>query len=287
MISQREIEHLSEKLNLSKSTIDKDWVLGHFLDAIYSISELKKALVFKGGTCLKKCYLPDYRFSEDLDFTVTDKDFVFTSKMLDKVIKLVSKRTNIACHVVSLTDLIFKNQKTGYEAIIKYWGADHPKNQTPPSPERWQTNIKIEIILYELMLFPAKNKKVSHPYSDKLSKNANKIPCYSIEEVMAEKIRALMQRKYTAPRDYYDIWYLSRNFKDLDNDKIVKAFYKKVKYKNIEFAGIGQLINSDNEKILEKNWKNSLGHQIAEGNLPDCSTVISEVRKYFKIIFGE
>lgn len=132
MISQREIEHLAEELNLSKSTIDKDWVLGHFLDAIYSISELKKVMIFKGGTCLKKCYLPDYRFSEDLDFTVTDKDFVFTDKMLDKVIKLIHKRTGIACHVVSLTDLIFKNQKTGYEAIIKYWGADHPKIKSLP-----------------------------------------------------------------------------------------------------------------------------------------------------------
>jgi predicted nucleotidyltransferase component of viral defense system len=26
--------------------------------------------VFKGGTCLKKCYIETYRFSEDLDFTV-------------------------------------------------------------------------------------------------------------------------------------------------------------------------------------------------------------------------
>ena len=24
-----------------------------------------------GGTCLRKCYFPDYRFSEDLDFTAT------------------------------------------------------------------------------------------------------------------------------------------------------------------------------------------------------------------------
>lgn len=245
----------------------------------------KKVLIFKGGTCLKKCYLPDYRFSEDLDFTVTDKDFVFTDKMLDKVIKLVNKRTGIACHVVSLTDLIFKNQKTGYEAIIKYWGADHPKNQIPPSPDRWQTSIKIEIILYELMVFPAAKKKLFHPYSDKLTPHAQKIACYSIEEVITEKIRALIQRKYTAPRDYYDIWYLSGNYDDLDNKKIVSAFYKKMKYKNIEFTGVDQLINSDSERILEKNWKNSLSHQIPEGKLPDFTTVISEVKKYFKILF--
>jgi len=27
---------------------------------------------FKGGTCLKKCYFETYRFSEDLDFTLTE-----------------------------------------------------------------------------------------------------------------------------------------------------------------------------------------------------------------------
>ncbi|MDO9555819.1 MAG: nucleotidyl transferase AbiEii/AbiGii toxin family protein [Atribacterota bacterium] len=29
-------------------------------------SPLKNILLFKGGTCIKKCYIPDYRFSEDL-----------------------------------------------------------------------------------------------------------------------------------------------------------------------------------------------------------------------------
>jgi predicted nucleotidyltransferase component of viral defense system len=28
--------------------------------------------IFKGGTCLKKCFVETYRFSEDLDFTVLD-----------------------------------------------------------------------------------------------------------------------------------------------------------------------------------------------------------------------
>ena len=73
MILQREIDAIAQTKNVAKPTIDKDWVLGHFLDAIYSIDSLKDLLVFKGGTCLKKCYLPDHRLSEDLDFTCRDK----------------------------------------------------------------------------------------------------------------------------------------------------------------------------------------------------------------------
>ena len=285
MISQREIERLSEELGVLKNTVDKDWVLGHFMDAIYSVKKLKEKLIFKGGTCLKKCYFPDYRFSEDLDFTATDENFVFTNELLKKITDHVTKKSGVACHVVSLRDLIYKNRKTGYEAIVKYWGADHAKNIAPPPPERWLTSIKIEIILYEIMPFPSENKDLFHSYSDKLTNHSKNIPCYAIEEVISEKTRALIQRKYTAPRDYYDIWYLSRNYPKLNAKNIVRAFHEKMKYKELEFTGVEQLINEDHVQILEKNWKHSLGHQIPKGKLPSCETVVSDVRKYLNKIF--
>ena len=34
---------------------------------------LTETWVFKGGTCLKKCYFETYRFSEDLDFTLRNE----------------------------------------------------------------------------------------------------------------------------------------------------------------------------------------------------------------------
>ena len=106
-----------------------------------------------------------------------------------------------AFYFQSLENLQFNNQTTGYSAKIKYWGADHSKNQQPTEPSRWQTNIKIDIILYEKMVFVPESATVFHLYSDKLTENAQNIPIYSISEVLAEKIRALIQRSYTAPRD--------------------------------------------------------------------------------------
>jgi hypothetical protein len=35
MIRKKEIEIRGEEQTVPKSTIDKDWVLGHFIDAIY------------------------------------------------------------------------------------------------------------------------------------------------------------------------------------------------------------------------------------------------------------
>lgn len=86
MILKNEIKKIAEQKRVAKTTIDKDWVLGHFIDAVFSIRECRENLVFKGGTCLKKCYFDDYRFSEDLDFTSINPDFVFDKKLLQRIV---------------------------------------------------------------------------------------------------------------------------------------------------------------------------------------------------------
>ena len=286
MILQKEIATISEQLGVSKSVIDKDWMLGHFIAAIFNEPELKETLIFKGGTCLKKCWFDEYRFSEDLDFTSKSQELELTQQHLKFITKYVEDNTEVKTHIVSLKPLKFKDRLTGYEAIIKFWGADHPRNIMPPTPDRWQTKIKIEIILYEEMIFDVSQQKVTHPYSDTL-KLETTIPCYKIEEVLAEKLRALIQRSYTAPRDYYDIWYLSNNFPDLDWKSIVVAFHKKMRFKNLEFTGIEQLINPKSDKALKGAWKNSLGHQIQQDKLPDYEIVRANLLDLFQIIFNQ
>jgi predicted nucleotidyltransferase component of viral defense system len=61
MIRQKEIATIAEQQGVAKTTIDKDWVLVHFVDALFSLPECRDQLVFKGGTCLKKCYFLNYR----------------------------------------------------------------------------------------------------------------------------------------------------------------------------------------------------------------------------------
>ncbi|MDR2622149.1 MAG: nucleotidyl transferase AbiEii/AbiGii toxin family protein [Dysgonamonadaceae bacterium] len=286
MINKIEINRLAAEKKVRASIIDKDWVLGHFVDAIFSIPECRRNLVFKGGTCLKKCRLPDYRFSEDLDFTAINADFLLDMPLLEKIVALVTERTEMLLHIHSLENLYFNDKLTGYTAQVKYWGAEHGKNQQPPEPLRWLTSVKIEVILYEKMLFAPEKATVIHNYSDKLTENSQNIPIYSIPEMLAEKLRALIQRSYTAPRDYYDIWYLSNNIENIDWKKVVWAFYEKSAYKNLHFASIEQFINPQNDKILRAAWRNSLSHQIEQEKLPEYETVRNDLLKFFKRILS-
>lgn len=285
MILKKEIEKIAEQKGVTKTTIDKDWVLGHFVDAMFSIPDCRDKLIFKGGTCLRKCYFEDYRFSEDLDFTAIDPDFVLDKKLLEKIVKLVTERTEIPLYVQELKELKFKDKPTGFTTNVKFWGADHPRNQAPPAPLRWQTSIKIEIILYEEMVFSPEYRELFHEYSDTLTEAAQSIPCYAIQEVLAEKLRALIQRSYTAPRDFYDIWYLSQNVAEINWGEIVEAFHQKMKFKGLEFTGIDQMINDENDKRLQAAWKNSIGHQIPGKGMPDYEAVKTGISELLKEIF--
>lgn len=285
MILKKEIETKAEEQNIPKTTIDKDWVLGHFIDALFSIPECNENLIFKGGTCLRKCYIPNYRFSEDLDFTCTNPEFELTKKMLDQLVKIITDRTEMPLHIHELKPLRHKDKLTGYKAMIKYWGADHPRNQVPPPPARWTSSIKIEIILYELMVFPIETREVFHPYSDSLSQTPLFVTCYAIHEVLSEKLRALIQRSYTAPRDFYDIWYLANNLADIDWEEVKIAFHRKMTFKGLEFTGIGQMMNEENDKLLKAAWKNSLGHQIPDTQLPEYEKLKEEFISLLHKIF--
>jgi predicted nucleotidyltransferase component of viral defense system len=64
MIDKREILEAASSFSLLPSIVEKDYVLGWILAGISSHEELAEAWVFKGGTCLKKCYFETYRFSE-------------------------------------------------------------------------------------------------------------------------------------------------------------------------------------------------------------------------------
>jgi len=72
VIDRAEILRLANELRLEARVIEKDYVLGWVLAGVFRDPALTGTLVFKGGTCLKKCFFETYRFSEDLDFTVTD-----------------------------------------------------------------------------------------------------------------------------------------------------------------------------------------------------------------------
>ena len=72
MIGRQEILEFAREVGLDPNVVEKDYVLGWMLAGISRHPRTRDTWMFKGGTCLKKCYFETYRFSEDLDFTLVD-----------------------------------------------------------------------------------------------------------------------------------------------------------------------------------------------------------------------
>lgn len=277
MILQKEIIEVAQSKKVKTKTIDKDWILGHFLNAMFSIESVRQNFVFKGGTCLRKCYIEDYRFSEDLDFTLLDHDFEIDSKFINSIIKIAEEKSGVKFYFERKKLQKSNNEDQGYEISIKFWGADHKKQQKPLPPSRWQTTIKIDISFSEKLLTPVEFKPIFHNYSDK-KEISQIIPVYSLNEIVSEKLRALIQRN--RPRDIYDIWNLSNYYQEIDYSVIKILLLQKAKNKNIEITGVDNFVNPEKERKNERAWDSSLADHLPEYQLPDFGTVYQSVREF-------
>jgi predicted nucleotidyltransferase component of viral defense system len=198
LIDKSEIMEFSREFGLRANVIEKDYVLGWVLAGIFHHAKIGAEWVFKGGTCLKKCYFETYRFSEDLDFTLTelthlDQDFLV--KCFEDISEWVYDATGIEIPKDLIRFDVYKNNRGGMSAQgrIGYRGPMQPRGDLP--------RIKLDLTFDEILVLDPAIRYVHHPYSD-CPDNGIQSKCYCFEEVFAEKIRALAERE--RPRDLYD-----------------------------------------------------------------------------------
>ena len=136
-------------------------------------------------------------------------------------------------------------------------------------------DIKVDISQNELIFNPPEEKRIINSYSD-LDQKKYSILCYTLGEVMAEKMRSVMQR--TAPRDIYDLWYLLE-IEGLNIEDYIFAFQDKAAHKGYDPQ---QLIITVEQKknIFSKQWQEHLANQMRE--IPDFNIVWREMGKHWR-----
>ncbi len=282
-MTRKDILKYATEQGVPPDTIDKDWVLGIFLKVLFSKKWAIENLVFKGGTCLKKCYFPNYRFSEDIDLTVIHQGFIFTKDQLQEVCDEMSSVYDIANRVMKLEVVRHNNINVGWDAEICYWGANHNPNDTPVFRNVCHTKIILEIRDFEKIVFPIQNRLLSDSYS-KADEVQIFIPCYGIEEILSEKLRAILQRNRGEARDFFDIWYISHYYPlDINWTSVTQAFIEKCNYKSVAFHHPDDFFEEKRLQQVAITWEKRLAHQI---NL-DVSRekVIDDLKEFLPNLF--
>lgn len=268
-----------KKSGLTFETIQQDYLLSWILSGLFEHSSLKEKLIFKGGTALKKCYFGNYRFSEDLDFSVVSS-IPRKEKLLAAVIeacKVAEQKMNEFAEIRLVIERYEEKQVHPFEQEAFKVRAQFPWHREP------LTSAMIEITMEESVLFPTVAKQIIHPYDERMD---TPIRTYSLEEIVLEKLRAILQktkklheegRDRSRTRDYYDLWRIFTAFgSDLNFENFPILLQKKCDLKNVHFAGVESFFDPDMMEIVKGTWQQWLGNVVSD--LPECSQVISELK---------
>ncbi len=274
MISKREIIDAATIKGLNPHIVEKDYVLGWLLWGICNHEILGKNWLFKGGTCLKKCFFETYRFSEDLDFTLVDSSHIddgFLKIVFGEICERVYEQTGIELPLHSHKFDVYQNPRGGKscQARIGYQGPVSPRGRSMP-------RVKLDLTADELVVLSPIQSQVYHPYSDAPSGGIT-IRSYAYEEAFGEKIRALAERG--RPRDLYDVINLFRNSEARPPAAVLDDLLRqKCEFKNLDFPVFAQL--EINRPFLESRWAQMLSHQLPA--LPPFVTFWDELPIFFE-----
>lgn len=261
MILQRELAALRAEWALDQSVIEKDYVLGWLLAGIANHEALATTWIFKGGTCLRKCYYETYRFSEDLDFTIVDggpEEPDDLLRIFAEISAWVREESGLEL-VLDNGSFRRRRNKRGNPTTQGKIGYRGP-NASPSMPK-----VKLDLTVDELLTSRPVVRRISHPYSDSLTNN--RVLCYSASELFGEKLRALAER--CRPRDLYDVVHMYRH-PDLIGQA---ASVREVLARKAEFAGIAvptaeSIRTSPFKDEIESEWESMLGHQLPKPLVP-------------------
>lgn len=157
-----------------------------------------RSTAFLGGTALRFLFnLP--RFSEDLDFSVAGKmEYSFTG-----IIRKMKEEFALAGYDISVS---YNDRKSVHYAFLRFGGLMYEAGISPLKSQKF--SIKLELDTNPPAGAALKTDIVNKYFPISFLS-------YDLASLFAGKLHALLSRKYTKGRDFFDLgWYLSR-WKDL------------------------------------------------------------------------
>jgi predicted nucleotidyltransferase component of viral defense system len=281
---ERRIRVVAAQSGVPRDVVEKDYAIGHVLAAVYGHPHLGERLVFKGGTALRKAHFPGYRFSEDLDFSAlpgTEDLEPMMSEVAD-----AAERTLLAQGAFSISATRYPTRDPhpgGQEAFRLHV-------QFPWQP-RALCSLKLEITADEPVLVQPVRLPLVHGYDEDL---AGSLTCYALEEVVAEKLRALLQtrarlatRGWARPRsrDYYDLWQLlCARPGAVRFDGVSRILSEKCAVRDVSFSAPEDFLRDDGLERARLEWAASLGRMVVD--LPDFDACLQDLQQPVGTIVG-
>jgi len=279
------INQESRKSGIAQYIVEKDYALSYILAGLSSQEALAEVLVLKGGTALRKLYFRDYRFSEDLDYSSLAAP---TGQQLEDALRgaLEASMVGIRAHgpfEMSMERLSLREPHPRGQDAFKI------RARFPWHPEP-RCVVKVEVTQDEPVLLPPQTKSLLHGYEEELDVN---VRCYCLEEVLIEKMRALLQsremlnRRGWEPRvarGYYDIWRILSDFgNNLNIGGIIGLLEIKCSHRGVALESFDDFLAEELVAEARRGWPAVIGKFVREP--PGSDEVIEDLRRFLPEMF--
>lgn len=242
------LDRQADRIGSGRVAVEKDFVISVILLLIHELPEFSRysdKMVFRGGTCIKKVFYPDEtRFSEDLDFMGLTLEE--SKSFLEATNGLIGR--NLGVTTFDRTETEYENAR-GLDFVLYYTSVLQQRNHitfnlSTSSPIEQSSRMKVRVAPY---------------FSESPT-----VLALGINEILAEKMRALLQRRQ--PRDVFDVWFLiEKKGIKLDMNLLRKKLqrsYDAAPFGNKKAAGsytMSSIASKIRQSVTERAWNNELG----------------------------
>jgi len=260
MLTEDQIRLVARQQGKPAGVIDKDYALEWLLYGIFHRdSRIRENMVLKGGTAIRKVFFPKaWRFSEDLDFTISpEADPEAITSGFEEVCDILEDESGIRYE----GEINVPSSGRAILGFVHFTGPLGMKNK-----------IKIDASRVERMAEAAAMQTVTASYADL---EDFVIMGYSLNEVISEKIRSMMQRSKV--RDYYDVWkMLGADDCGFDALRIGSMVRQKCVINGIEYNP-AKIFDPERLEGLGEHWEKEL-RRLAVEDLPGPDRVFDDMK---------
>lgn len=280
--------------------IEKDLILHQVLFVLSKNKFFHDNFAFKGGTCLAKCYLDYFRFSEDIDFTWKDQG-VFDGKSQKEVRRYLSPVIDsigeLFEEIAKEHELAFRCQKddrnyvelTGGDKICTF------KIWYPSEVLGRRSFLKVQMNFVEKICYPFKGAELKSLIAENPEELMLLFPEYKVytkkitfdvydcREILAEKIRAILTRQGTKARDYLDVYLIEKQF-GIPLDEIYACVFDKTQFTLNLYERYRQNLEEKKRTLLSTpfNWGEEKGLLLKEIDEKDFYKFIEKLKAFLK-----
>lgn len=240
------IKNIAKNKNISAALVIQNYMLERFLERV-SLSRYHDNYIIKGGFLIASMVGLDSRATMDMDATI--KGYPVNEEAIRKMVEdIIAVPVEDAIHfcLKSVREIREGDEYTGYRVALT---ADYEKMAVP---------LKLDITTGDKIT----PREIEYSYKLMMEDRSIRVLAYNLSTILAEKLETVVSRgdQNTRPRDYYDIYILSKlQAENIDVDSLKAALSATTAKRGsselmMQYAEIMRTVKSSD--VMKRQWDN-------------------------------